>query len=80
VPWTIFTEPEIARLGLSGDDAGHRNIPYDGETAAEVVLQAMPACRALLCRPVVERWPERQERGMQEPGMLDGAGQPLLRY
>lgn len=29
VPWATFTEPEIARVGLSEDEARERDIPYD---------------------------------------------------
>lgn len=29
VPWTTFTEPEVARVGLSEEEARQRNIPYD---------------------------------------------------
>jgi pyruvate/2-oxoglutarate dehydrogenase complex dihydrolipoamide dehydrogenase (E3) component len=29
VPWTTFTEPEVARLGLSEDDARRKNLAYD---------------------------------------------------
>ena len=29
VPWTTFTEPEVARVGLSEDEAQQRNIAYD---------------------------------------------------
>jgi pyruvate/2-oxoglutarate dehydrogenase complex dihydrolipoamide dehydrogenase (E3) component len=29
VPWTTFTEPEVARVGLSEDEARRRNVAYD---------------------------------------------------
>jgi pyruvate/2-oxoglutarate dehydrogenase complex dihydrolipoamide dehydrogenase (E3) component len=34
VPWTTFTEPEVARVGLSEADARRRGIPYDLFTAS----------------------------------------------
>jgi pyruvate/2-oxoglutarate dehydrogenase complex dihydrolipoamide dehydrogenase (E3) component/uncharacterized membrane protein YdjX (TVP38/TMEM64 family) len=29
IPWATFTEPEVARVGLSEDEARARNIPYE---------------------------------------------------
>ena len=34
VPWTTFTEPEVARVGLSEAEARQRGIPYDLFTAS----------------------------------------------
>jgi pyruvate/2-oxoglutarate dehydrogenase complex dihydrolipoamide dehydrogenase (E3) component len=34
VPWTTFTEPEVARVGLSEADARQRGVPYDLFTAS----------------------------------------------
>lgn len=34
VPWTTFTEPEVARVGLSEDEARRRRIPYDVHRAS----------------------------------------------
>ncbi len=29
IPWTTFTDPEVARVGLSENEANERNIPYE---------------------------------------------------
>jgi pyruvate/2-oxoglutarate dehydrogenase complex dihydrolipoamide dehydrogenase (E3) component len=29
VPWTTFTDPEVARVGLNEQDARERNVPYE---------------------------------------------------
>jgi pyruvate/2-oxoglutarate dehydrogenase complex dihydrolipoamide dehydrogenase (E3) component len=34
VPWTTFTEPEVARVGLSEAEARQRGVPYDLFTAS----------------------------------------------
>ncbi|MGH7430122.1 MAG: hypothetical protein ACREJ4_17445, partial [Candidatus Methylomirabilaceae bacterium] len=34
VPWTTFTEPEVARVGHSETDARARNLPFDVITAS----------------------------------------------